>query len=248
MVTMNEPADPVTIALRIPGKWSHPKELLRRLPDGCRLTPEALVLPDATRVEFGAAPADDQFAQIFRSSCRQPPAEDELATVDGYTVNVFLSGPGGSMQAARTMMRAGAAVVRAGGAGVFIDNSALAHGGRHWLEMTDDGGPDAVSFAFVAIVRGKAEVWTMGMHVLGLRDVVMKRADVEADDFDITEVIRYLSRGEKPIDDGHVIADLTGPRFQAFRQDSPAELVGSPMHNPFGRLKLVSFRDIADAN
>src|SRR3989440_3411913 len=143
------------------------------------------------------------------------------------------------MQAARAMMQAGAAVVRAGGAGVFIDNSTLAHGGRHWLEMTEDGGPDALSFAFVAIVRGQAEVWTMGMHVLGLRDVVMKRADVETGGFDIVEVIRYLSRNEKPIDNGHVIADLGGPRFQAFTQDSPERLTGSPMHNPFGRLKLV---------
>src|SRR2546421_4687315 len=143
------------------------------------------------------------------------------------------------MQAARTMMQAGAAVVRAGGAGVFIDNSTLAHGGRDWLAMTDDGGPDALSFAFVAIVSGKTEVWTMGMHVLGLRDVVMKRADVETGGFDIVEVIRYLSRNEKPIDNGHVIADLGGPRFQAFTQDSPERLTGSPMHNPFGRLKLV---------
>src|SRR3989440_11003262 len=102
------------------------------------------------------------------------------------------------MQAARTMMQAGAAVVRAGGAGVFIDNSTLAHGGRDWLAMTDDGGPDALSFAFVAIVSGKTEGWTMGMHVLGLRDVVMKRADVDAGGFDIVEVIRYLSRAEKP--------------------------------------------------
>jgi hypothetical protein len=131
---------------------------------------------------------------------------------------------------------------------VFIDNSALAHGGRHWLELTDDGGPDALSFAFVAIVSGRAEVWTMGMHVLGLRDVVMKRADPESDGFDIIEVIRYLSRGERPVDDGHVIADLNGPCFQAFTRDSPAELVGSPMHNPFRRLKLVSMQDIAEAN
>jgi hypothetical protein len=152
------------------------------------------------------------------------------------------------MQAARTMMQAAAAMVRAGGAGVFIDNSTLAHGGGHWLEMTDDGGPDALSFAFVAIVRGQAEVWTMGMHVLGLRDVLMKRADAEADGFDIIEVIRYLSRGEKPIDDGHIIADLDGPRFQAFTQDSPEQFIGSPMHNPFGRLKVVSMRDIAEIN
>ena len=245
---MNEPASPVEIALRIPGKWSHPKELIERLPAGCRLTGEALILPDATQVEFGAMAADDQFAQIFRSSCRQPATEDELATVDGYTVNVLLSGPGGSMQAARTMMQAGAALVRAGGAGVFIDNSTLAHGGRHWLEMTEDGSPDALSFAFVAIVSGQAAVWTMGMHALGLRDVVMKRADSEAGGFDIIEVIRYLARGDKPIGDGHVLADLNGPRFQAFTQDSPEELRGRPMHNPFGRLKLVSMRDIAETN
>jgi hypothetical protein len=246
MLKMNEPAAPITIALRIPGKWSHPQELIQRLPAGFRLTPEALIMADATQVEFGAAAADDQFAQIFRSSCRQPATEDELATVDGYTVNVFLSGPGGSHHAARTMMQAGAAIVRAGGAGVFIDNSTLAHGGQHWLEMTDDGGPDALSFAFIAIVGGKTDVWTMGMHVLGLHDVVMKRAD--ADDFDIVEVIRYMSRSDKPIEDGHVIADLDGPRFRAVRHDRAEAPVGSPMHNPFGRLKLVSLREIAETN
>jgi hypothetical protein len=245
---MNEPAAPITIALRIPGQWSHPADLIQRLPAGCRLTDDALILPDATEIGFGAMGADDQFAQIFRTSCRRPATEDELARVDGYTVNVFLSGPGGSMPAARTMMQAAAALVRAGGAGVFIDNSTLAHGGRHWLEMTEDGGPDALSFAFVAIVSGQTNVYTMGMHVLGLRDVVMKRADVEADDFDVVEVIRYLCRGEKPIDNGHVLTDLNGPRFQAFTEESPKELAGRPMHNPFGRLKLVSMRDIAETN
>jgi hypothetical protein len=146
------------------------------------------------------------------------------------------------------MMQAGAAIVRAGGAGVFIDCSALAHGGRQWLELTDDGGPDALSFAFVSIVRGRADVYTMGMHVLGLRDIVMKRADVEADGFDIIEVVRYVAQGDKPIDNGHVLGDLDGPRFRVFTADSPAGLAGSPMHNPFGRLKLVSMRDIAETN
>jgi NADPH:quinone reductase-like Zn-dependent oxidoreductase len=77
----------------------------------------------------------------------------------------------GSLEAARKMMEAGAAIVRAGAAGIFIDNCGLAHGGQHWLAMTEDASPDAVSFAFVSIIRGDTEVWTMGMHVLGLRDV-----------------------------------------------------------------------------
>jgi hypothetical protein len=249
MFNMNETAAAVTVALRVPGQWSHPKELMQRLPAGCHVTGEALILPDGTQVAFGAVPPDDQFAQIFRSSCRQPATADELATVDGYTINLVLSGPGGSLPAARTMMQAAAALVRAGGAGVFIDNSALAHGGSQWLEMTEDGGPDALSFAFVAIVRGRTDVWTMGMHVLGLRDIVMKRADLEADDrIDIIEVIRYLARGEKPVENGHVLADLKGPRFQAFMEDSTEQRAGSPMHNPFGRLRLVSMRDIAEGN
>jgi hypothetical protein len=243
---MNEPAASIEITLRIPGKWSHPKDLVEALPEGVRLTPEALILPDGAEVEFVPMAPDDQFAEIFRSSCRRPPTAGELATVDRYTVNVGLSGPGGSQPAALKMMQAGAAIVKAGGAGVFIDNSGLAHGGQHWLEMTADGGPDALSFAFVGLVSSRTDVWTMGMHVLGLRDIVMKRAD--ADRFDIVEVIRYVCLSEKPIEDGHVLADLEGPRFQASVQESPELPPGSPMHNPFGRLKLVSARDIASAN
>jgi hypothetical protein len=243
---MSEPA-PVTIALRIPGPWSHPRELVERLPEGCRLTGDALILPDATEIGFGAAKADDQFAQIFRSSCRRPPTDGELAAVDEYKVNIFLMGPGGSLQAAQTMMHAAAVIVQAGGAGVFIDNSTLAHGGQDWLAMTEEGSSDAISFAFVAIVAGKIDVCTMGMHVLGLRDIVMKRVD--CDQFDIVEVIRYVSRSDKPIDDGHLIADLSGPRFQAFATSADARIpAGSPMHNPFGRFKLVSLRDIAENN
>ena len=245
---MNESVASVTVALRIPGRWSHPRELVQGLPAGWRLTPEALILPDGARIEFGAMEADDQFAEIFRNSCRQPATPSELARVDAYTVNAFLSGPGGSLEAARTMMQAGAALVRAGGAGVFIDNCALAHGGQNWLAMTEDGGPDALSFAFAAIVRGRNEVWTMGMHALGLRDVVMKRADADAEGFSIIEVIRYLARGEKPVEDGHVLADLDGPRFQAFAQSGPEENMPGAMRNPFGRLKLVSMRDIAESS
>jgi hypothetical protein len=245
---MAEPQAPVTIDLRIPANWSHPRELIARLPADCRFTPESLVLADGTEVELGFLQADRQFAGIFRSSCRRPATADELAVVDGYTVNVTLSGPGGSLAAAHRMMQAAVAIIEAGGAGVFIDNSALAHGGSDWLSMTADGSSDAVSFAFVTIIRGEVELRTMGMHTLGLCDVVMKCGDLEQDESDIVEVIRYLARGDKPVGDGHVIADLDGPRFQVFAQEVADGRKDSPLYNPFGRLKLVSIRDIAESN
>lgn len=245
---MNEMDRMVRTTLRVPGNWAHPGELIECMPAGFRLTPEALILPDGTEIEFTPIPPDDQFAEIFKSSCRQPATNDELEIVNGYTVNVGLTGPGGSLKAALTMMQAGAAIVRAGGAGVFVDNSAVAHGGDRWIEMAEDGGPDALSFAFVGIVRGQQDVWTMGMHVMGLPDVLMRRADCDADEDAIIEVIRYLCRGDKPIADGHVLADEAGPRFQAVAASSDRFDIGSPMYNPFGRLKLVSVKDIAERN
>jgi hypothetical protein len=234
--------------MRIPGQWPSPRELVEGLPKDCRLKPDALKLPDGRVFDFDVRDADDEFANVFRTSCRRTPTEDERNAIDNYKVNVIVSGPGGSLDAARALMRAASAIIKAGGAGVFIDNAGLSHGGTNWLDYTEDASPDAVSFAFVSVIRGQEEVYTMGMHVLGLRDVLMKRSDMEEDGYDIVEVIRYLAAGEKPVDDGHIIADLDGPRFQAFAIDGEPRMQGSPMYNPFGRLKLVSVKDIAGTN
>jgi hypothetical protein len=163
-------------------------------------------------------------------------------------VNVGLTGPGGSLESALAMMQAGAAIVRAGGAGVFNDNSGLAHGGGDWLTMTEDSGPDAVSFAFAAIVRGRHEVYTMGMQVLGFPDLLMRTADVDEEGETIIEIIRYVCSSGRPVDVGHVLADEQGPRFQVVGKTSDEFEADSPMHNPFGRLKIVSARDIAQGN
>jgi len=238
----------VRTTLRIPGTWADPGELLERMPAGCRLTPETLFLPEGTGIEFTPMPPDDQFARIFESSCRRPATGEELAAVRRYSVNIGLTGPGGSMDAARTMMQAGAAVVQAGGVGVFIDNSALAHGGGDWIEMAEDGGPDAVSFAFAGIVGGQQDVWTVGMHVMGFPEIVMRNADAGPDAETLIEIIRYVAGGEKPIGDGHLLGDELGPRFQAAAMPGDERTAGSPMHNPFGRLRLTSIKDLAEGN
>lgn len=245
---MNSTQPSVETTLRIPGDWGHPGELMERLPEGCRLTPETLQLPGGEEVEIFPMSPDEEFPEIFTSSCRQPPQQSELDMVGRYTVNVGLCGPGGSLEAARTMMQAGAAIVQAGAAGVFIDNSGLAHGGRFWREMTDDGSPDALSYAFVSIVGNEQELWTMGMHVLGFPDIVMHRVEMDEDAETLVEIIRYICSGEKPFEDGHVIVDETGPRFQAAAAPGDERLADTPMHNPFGRLRLSSFREIAEGN
>ncbi len=238
----------IRIDLRIPGNWSHPSELLDRMPNGFRLTPEGLITPDGTKIECAPMPPDNQFAEIFRSSCRRPATIDEMKVVNSYSANVVLSGPGGSLDAALATIRAGAAIVQAGGAGVFIDNCGLAHGGSDWIEMAEDGSPDALSFAFVSIVRGKKEVWTMGMHTLGFRDLIVRRADLDEDGQEIIEMIQYLCGSAHPVGNGDLLADKRGPRFRAEITTGDEFHSESPMHNPFGRLRLVSLKGIAEQN
>ena len=238
----------IQIALRIPGQWAHPGELIERLPEGMQITPEELTLPGGETFEFLPMPPDDQFAEIFISSCRQPPSREERTAVNNYSVNIGLTGPGGSLEAAATMLEAGAAIVRAGGAGVFIDNCGLSHGGAAWLEMADGGGPDAASYAFVALIRGQEDLSTMGMHVLGYPELMIKNDLTEADGEPLVTVLRYVCSGEKLVGEGHVLADESGPRFQCVAAETDATLKGSPMHNPFGRLRLVEMKEIAEGN
>lgn len=236
------------ITMRIPGEWSHPKELVERLPDGFRLDPEKMTTPDGNEIEFIPLPPDEQFPRIFQSACRRPPSNDERAIIERYSVNIGLTGPGGSLGAALSMTQAAAAIVRAGGAGVFIDNSALAHGGTDWIAMTDDGSSDAISFAFVSVIRGAQHVNTMGMHVMGFPDLKMRSSDIDERGDTIIEIIRYICRGERTIGTGHILADEFGPRFQVVSREHDEFDTESPLHNPYGHLKIVSAKEIAEGN
>lgn len=235
----------VTTILRIPGTWRHHSELLARMPKGFQLTSEVVILPDGTEIEYSPMPPDDMFAKVFQSACRHPAAAEEMRRVNRYTVNIGLSGPGGSMAAARTMMQAGGALVRAGGAGVFIDNSALAHGGGDWLKMTEDAGWDAVSFAFVNVVRAKREMRTVGMHVIGRPEIVLQHSDVDDKGRVVKEVIHHLCLSDKPIVVGQVLACASGPRFRVTGTANDPWMLARPMRNPLGCLKLARLKDVA---
>ena len=48
--------------------------------------------------------------------------------------------------------------------------------------------------------------------------------------------------------DGHLLADETGPQFTVVATKDEKCEAGSSMHNPFGRLKLVSLKEIGESN
>ena len=237
--------------LRIPGTWEDIGELAAGLPKGYTLRPGELVLPDGSTVEFRALPADDQFPTVFAISCRQPPEPEEIERIDNYLVNFCLMGDAGDRRGALRMMSAAAAILHAGGAGVFVDNGGTAHGASEWLALchpeNQETGP---ARAFVNMVcNRRQDIFTVGMHVLGHRDVIMPREKTLEEDADtIGEIICALA--SLPVDptlDSQTAARewSAHPVLGAFEVTDAAYQVMHPEHamfNPFGRWLFQSRR------
>jgi hypothetical protein len=217
MVDRNTARTSIEVTMRIPGMWEHPGELVEGLPKGYRLTPEELILPDGARFEFNPVAADEDFPAIFAGSCPKLPTPREREQIENYKVNACLTGPGGSLQAARQLMVAAAAFVHAGAAGVFVDQSGISHGATDWLALTRDRDDGGVYWAFVTACRAEKELYSIGMQILGYRDAVIPRT--ANDEFDLRTLHSFLgfsyASGVR-INDGDLVGDPVLPTFRAY--------------------------------
>jgi len=231
------------IAVRIPGTWSCPASLEKSLPRGFELSPGWLQLPDGGRLQVYPHAADDEFAAIFMSGCRGRLSAGQQRNIRRYGVNLCLVGRGGSIESARRMMTAAAAVVRAGGMGVFIDNSGTAHAGRDWLLLAGDPDDAATLPAFVASYANTKNLYSVGMHVLGIRDAVMAlTGDREADNIVLNSFLLYTIFCGTDIADGDFVGDSDEATRRLRGENCDFPPAGTPMHNPYGcwRLEVLS--------
>ena len=233
------PDAPPEVTLRLPGRWSDPRELADALPEGYRLETNRLHLPDGSSVEANALPPDNEFPKLFIDGCQRSPSEEDLRTIENYQVNFCLTGPGGSYDAAKRMLDAGAAVIRAGGAGVFVDNSGLSHPSEDWLDLADDEQDGGAYWAFVMTVGAEDEMYSSGAHVLGLRDAVVPRTgDDQADHFTLNNFLGYTYASGATIGDGDLLGDEDAAHFRVRMEPCTYLPEGSPLHNPYGRWRL----------
>ena len=228
------------VTLRIPGTWSKPDEFFENLPRGCRCTEQGLVLLDGTEFELNALPADEEFPKIFAGSCPKLPTENEREQIENYKVNICLTGRGGSIDAATRIMEAAAAVLAAGGAGVFVDNSGIAHGGSDWLALFGDADSGGVYWAFVSAVRSEDEVYSLGMHILGFRDAIIpSTGNAEYDSRTLHSFLAYTAFSGATIQEGELFGDAVLPNFLAYAEPDDRVPADAPMFNPHGRWRLV---------
>jgi hypothetical protein len=235
-------ADSLEVTLRIPGVWRRPEEFYDGLPAGCHCNERGLVLPDGSEFELNILAADEEFPQIFANSCPKLPTEEERHRIDHYHVNICLTGRCGSIETAKQIMMAGAAVLTAGGAGVFVDNSGIAHGATDWHTLHDSADDGGVYWAFVTTVRGEGVLYSIGMHILGFRDAIIPATDDEDRDYrTIHSFLGFTAFSGAKLSDGDLVSDVTLPTLRAYAQPDDRVPCKAPMYNPFGRWRLTLF-------
>jgi hypothetical protein len=229
------------VTLRIPGAWKGPEDFFRRLPRGYRCDENSIMLADGSKFELNALPADEEFPRIFAGSCPKLPTDRERDAIENYSVNICLTGRGGSIEAAKQLMAAGAAVLAAGGMGVFVDNSGIAHGATDWMALHDSADDGGVYWAYVLAARtDNGEMYSVGMHILGFADAIIPATgNHEYDARTLHSFLGYTAFSGARIDDGEVVGDVVLPTFRAYRHSDDRFTPDTPMFNPYGRWQLV---------
>lgn len=244
------------ITLRIPGPWESPEQLraaLAKTGDGF-IVPEAhteqevcvLHEPSGQRFALSAVERDEQIIELFADSGRMSPAE--VRALRGHKVKVFVSGPGGSREAARTFLAIGAAFIRAGALGIMVDNCGNCHSPRDWLALAGDEEMGGMYWAFVSVTASPDEVFSAGMHCLGFRDAeLLKPADPKASGMMMHEFLGYSYQSGATILDGEALGGPDGPEFILHHVECTRFAKDMPWHNPYGVWRLEDVRDESEA-
>lgn len=249
------PVPSITITLAVP--QAAPEQLRDALGGGYRFDERGLHDPDGRRYDVLALPQDHEFADVVVGGATHAPSEEEVAAMRAAPTLLKVTGPGGSDEAAAAMLRVGAALMDAGASGVLVDNSGNGHGAEDWRALAADAEGGGAHWAFVASNRdhdgtwtggGEPVLFTMGMHCLGHREVVVPiTGDDEADWFHLNNTCGYLERSGRVPVDGDVLTamaeDENGmpkmvPMFRVRFEACDHIPSDHPMHNPFGMLRL----------
>jgi hypothetical protein len=233
------------VVICIPGDWQNQQELLGsivRKSEGYVFAGRTLrEMKTGHAFELQFEGPDPRMLEAFRSAGWHWRDTDEMARIAGHSSVVYIIGHGGSRDNAEALIAAAAGVIKAGGLGVKIETSGLAHAPAVWLELAKQPiFANSVFRAFVVCVTGD-EVYSCGMHNLGLREAIVDAADAD-DPLHLVNTFAHYMVSESPvIKDGQTFRVAEGaPRYriredEGVRYDSKQSLYT----NPYGAWRLV---------
>jgi len=241
--SMSETTSLPEIVLCVPGPWKDRSALLERVvrSDSGYLFAGHILMNLQTRnsCELQHEPRDERMMSAFLSAGPHWFGTPEMALIQQHESVIYLVGHGGSKENADALMLAARALLDAGGLGVKVESSGVAHSPAGWRALCDDLHLFSAFRAYVLFITGE-EVYSCGMHNLGLRDAVVENHGTEASVELLQVFTRYLFTEGPTLRAGHTFStEPDAPRFRI--EDGPGVDYGDNtlFANPYGTWRLV---------
>ncbi|KAB7774057.1 hypothetical protein CEK69_01760 [Xanthomonas sp. LMG 12462] len=235
--------EPPKIVLCIPGPWPDRADLLARIVQdsgGYLFAGHVLMHMDSGQAcELQYEPHDARMAAAFAAAGPHWRGSADMARIGTHASVVYLIGAGGSRVRAETMMRAAAALLDAGGLGVKVESSGVAHSPADWRQLCADLSLGSAHRAYVLNITGE-QVYSCGMHQFGMKDAIVA-AQAASDPVGLLHTFTcYLFNEAPDVRAGHtfsVAADA--PRYRIQAEASSQFQPGDLFANPYGLWRLM---------
>ena len=246
-----ENPNPVDIVLAVPGAWLSRAEIvtsLARKGRGFRLAGETPINPATEEIfDLEIAGHDPELMEAFIPVGRGQLSLQDFAALDNHTFTLYLTGPGGSLEMAKSIMDAAAALLRAGGMAVRVESSGAVHNAGQWLNCVryQDSDIAALFHAFVILNRQDNQFFSCGMHNLGFRDgaILVKNSPDEPVQT-LQTFLHYLLQESPDLRDGTIFSTQPGlPHYRLKGDTCKVYPPGDLLHNPYGLWRLNRVKD-----
>lgn len=162
--------------LCIPGPWKDRSELITSIVNcdsGYIFAGRILMnLTSEYSCELDYCDRDPQMIGAFQAAGGHWSDTAEMAAIATHQSVVYLISDGGSREDAEATMLAAKALLKAGGLGVKVESAGLAHSPDAWIKMCQNFAQFSAHRALVVYITGRDEVYSCGMHNLGLWDAI----------------------------------------------------------------------------
>ncbi|BAV09346.1 protein of unknown function [Filimonas lacunae] len=236
-----------TIVLCIPGTWSSREEVLSSVIDannGEYLFAGGVLFCPKQDESFmmEAREHDHHMHHAFVTAGMQRFEAEEMEAIKTHKTVVYVSGPGGNNAFANSIMRAGLAILKAGGLGIKVESSGKAFTHAQWEELVNMDHDHRFYEAFVLLVKGaNNSIYSCGMHNLGLRDAIADGGEDFMETAELVDIFSVYQVIEKPeIKSGQTFS--TAPDMPVYQiQEEPCTFYPEDdlFYNPYGMFHLV---------